>query len=117
VASLNMLVPQSKVVLCHHTAHVTVIPHCKKKMDIYTLLRLSQLQLNDIMSPPTPDEQHKRYIKADVPHYVLPQFLHLSPEPPVSTSPDHTGSKKRECTHPGCDGSGHVNPGRKDTSP
>ena len=59
------------------------------------------------------DEQHKRYIKADVPHYVPPQFLHLSPEPTVSTLPDHTGSKKRKCTHPGCDGSGHVNPGRK----
>ena len=26
--------------------------HCKKEMVILTLLRLSQLQLNDIMSPP-----------------------------------------------------------------
>ena len=28
--------------------------HCKKEMVILTLIRLSQLQLNDIMSPPTP---------------------------------------------------------------
>ena len=27
--------------------------HCKKEMVILTLIRLSQLQLNDIMSPPT----------------------------------------------------------------
>ena len=27
--------------------------HCKKEMVILTLLRLSQLQLNDIISPPT----------------------------------------------------------------
>lgn len=62
------------------------------------------------------DEQQRRYIKSDVLHYVPPQFLHLSPEPAVSMSTDHPENKNRKCTYPGCDGSGHVNPGGKDIS-
>lgn len=56
-------------------------------------------------------EQYNRYIKADVIGYVRPAFLvSLETTNPAISAP--TGNKtKRSC--PVCDGSGHVQPGKK----
>ena len=72
----------------------------------YEPIKLSDEKLRQL------SEQHKKYIKQDVPNYKLPAFLEeflLPIEAPVSSS----SQKKRQCTFPGCDGSGHVNPRRK----
>ena len=57
-------------------------------------------------------EQHTKYIKQDVPLYEFPTFLQ---ETQAATLPPITTSKqrKRYCAFPGCDGSGHIDPGRK----
>lgn len=61
-------------------------------------------------------EQHRRYIKQDVPHYEIPAFLQQTQDPTVAASArisDTQQKKKRQCTYPGCDGLGHVDPARK----
>ena len=50
-------------------------------------------------------EQHDRFIKADVTGYVRPSFL------PVHQEQAQVSKQKRHCSH--CDGTGHIQPGRK----
>ena len=57
-------------------------------------------------------EQHRRYIKQDVPWYVIPVFLNQQYQNPVSavvvvahSLPDASHGKNRQCTYPGCNGS------------
>ena len=56
-------------------------------------------------------EQYRRYVKQDVPHYKIPAFLKQTRDPVAAS--DTQQKKKRQCTYPGCDGSGHVNPASK----
>jgi hypothetical protein len=60
-------------------------------------------------------EQHRRYIKQDIPLYTVPTFLQPA-ESSADTSRNGSGKQQKKqklCTYPGCDGSGNVNPGRK----
>ena len=70
----------------------------------YEPIKLSDEKLRQLR------EQHRKYIKQDIPDYKLPAFLIEEPRLPVASI---TSEGKRHCTFVGCDGSGHVNPSRK----
>lgn len=72
----------------------------------YEPIKLSAEKLRQL------SEQHKKYIKQDIANYKLPTFLEEFLSPVVAPA-SSTSQRKRQCTYAGCDGSGHVNPGRK----
>ena len=52
---INIFIIYPSIYICRfQSIHHSDMLHCEKEMVILTLLRLSQLQLNDIMSSPTP---------------------------------------------------------------
>ena len=75
----------------------------------YEPMKLSVEKLHQL------SDQHKKYIKQDIPNYKLPAFLEEFALPVVApvAAVSSNSQGKRHCTYPGCDGSGHVNPGRK----
>ena len=56
-------------------------------------------------------EQYDRYIKADIAGHIRPAFLVLSETVNPLLSAPSVNKTKRSC--PQCDGSGHIQPGKK----
>ena len=91
--------------------------NCKQPLSTVSPYEPGQLSAEKVRQL---SEQHRRYIKQDVPRYVVPVFLNQQSQNPVSavvgvahSLRDASQSKKRQCTYPGCNGSGHVDPGKK----
>ncbi len=79
------------------------------ELSLYEPVRLSADKVRQL------SEQHRRYIKQDVPHYAFPSFLQQTQDSTVASSvrSDTQQKKRRQCSYPGCNGSGNVNPARK----
>ena len=99
--------------LCNYTPHND--QHLSDPL-LYEPTKLSGEKLQQLSI------QHKTYIKQDVANYKLPRFLEEFFSPIVAPASNNSASnastsnasqRKRHCTFPGCDGSGHVNPERK----
>ena len=72
-------------------------------LSAYEPVQLSAEKLHQL------SEQHRRYIKQNVPHNTIPSFLQRTEDVGVDSSVHTSMQQKgsRHCTYPGCNGSGH----------